>query len=154
MRETKPLTLAGIALVCAGITWAILQAAYSSLPALPWTMVPALLVAAGAEAWSARDLRARIRPRRNPSSGHPKSGTPKPVPAPEYTTRMLALAKASSLAGAVIGGVAAGFVLYTSGSWDVPTPRHDLISAVLTFGACVILAAAALYLEDSCRVPE
>jgi len=147
MTPTRPVTLLLVAAVCAGLTWAILEAVYSSLPALPWTMVPALLVAAGAEAWCGRDLRIRIRRRGD-------TAAPRPLPAPEYTTRMLALAKASSLAGAVLGGVAAGFVFYTSGSWDVPTPRHDLIAAALTFGACVVLAGAALYLENSCRVPE
>lgn len=145
MRPTRPLTLVLVAVVCAGVTWAVLEAVYSSLPALPWTMIPAVLVAAGAEAWSGRDLRARIRR---------KGESPRPVPAPEYTTRMLALAKASSLAGAVIGGVGAGFVFYTSGSWDVPTPRQDLITAAFTFAACLLLVLAALYLENSCRVPE
>ena len=144
MRPTRLWTLVGIAAVCAAITWAILQAAYSSLPALPWTIIPALLVAAGVEAWTARDLRARIR----------KPDPKRPVPVPEYTTRMLALAKASSLAGAVIGGVAAGFVFYTSGSWNVPTPRQDLITAAVTFAACVVLTGAALFLENSCRVPD
>jgi hypothetical protein len=143
MKPTRPLVLVVIALACAFVTWAILVPVYSSLPALPWTMIPALLVAAGAEAWSGRDLRQRIR--------HPTSG--RPMPPSHYTTRLVALAKASSLAAAVIGGVAAGFVFYTSGSWDIPTPRHDFVAAALTFGACLILAVAALYLEDCCRVP-
>jgi hypothetical protein len=144
VKPTRPLTLIGIAAVCAAITWSILEIVYNSLPVLPWTMVPALLVAAGAEAWAARDLRTRIR----------KPDAKRPVPVPEYTMRMLALAKASSLAGSVIGGVAAGFVFYTSGSWDVPTPRQDLITAAVIFGACVVLTAAAFFLENSCRVPD
>jgi hypothetical protein len=150
MKPTRPIVLVVIALACAGVTWAILEPAYRSLPALPWTMVPALLVAAGAEAWSGRDLRQRIRGSRSGGTGGPGS---RPLPAPHYTTRLLALAKASSLAGAVIGGVAAGFVFYTSGSFDVPAPRHDFIEGALTFGACLILVVAALYLEDCCRVP-
>jgi hypothetical protein len=144
VKPTRPLTLIGIAAICAAITWGILEAVYASLPALPWTMVPALLVAAGAEAWTARDLRLRIR----------KPDSARPVPVPEYTMRMLALAKATSLAGSLIGGVAAGFVFYTSGSWDIPAPRQDLITAAVIFGACIVLVAAALFLENSCRVPD
>jgi hypothetical protein len=144
VKPTRPWTLVGVAVVFAALTWAIVEAVYSSLPALPWTMVPALLVAAGAEAWTGRDLRARIR----------RPDAKRPVPVPEYTTRMLALAKASSLAGAVIGGIALGFVFYTSNSWDVPTPRQDLVTAALIFASCVILIAAALFLENSCRVPD
>ena len=49
-----------IAVLAAAVTWAALTAVYSSLPPLSWTGVPALLIAAGAEAWTGRDLRARI----------------------------------------------------------------------------------------------
>jgi hypothetical protein len=34
-----------------------------------------------------------------------------------------------------------------------PTPRADLVDASLSFGACLVLLAAALFLEYCCRVP-
>jgi hypothetical protein len=37
---------------------------------------------------------------------------------------------------------------------DAPTPRTDLVDASLSFGASVILLAAALFLEYCCRVPK
>jgi hypothetical protein len=144
VRPTRPLTLLVIAVVCAAITWAILDTASISLPALPWTMSLALLLLAGAEAWSGRDLRARIR----------KRNSAKPVPHPSYTTRMLALAKASSLAGALVGGIAAGFALFTSGSTYITAYRQDLIAGSVIFAACLVLIAAALYLENSVRIPD
>jgi hypothetical protein len=104
--------------------------------------VPALLVAAIAEAWTGRDLRARIAGRRGL----------KPA-APLFVSRMVALAKASSLAAAAIAGLAAGFDIYLSGSLTAPVPRQDALTAAVTFASAVVLACAALYLEYCCRVP-
>ena len=37
---------------------------------------------------------------------------------------------------------------------SAPTPRADLVDASLSFGACLVLLAAALFLEYCCRVPH
>src|ERR1700761_8729210 len=95
MTPTRLRTLFLLPAVLAVASWLLLQSVYTSLPSFPWTMVPALIIAAGGEAITARGLRARI-------LGRP--GT-KPVP-PLQVARMVALAKASSLASAGIGGVA------------------------------------------------
>ena len=60
MKPTRARTLLLIIVLAAAVTWALLDAVYASLPPLTWTGVPALLIAAGAEAWLGRDLRARI----------------------------------------------------------------------------------------------
>jgi len=54
MTPTRPRTLAFIVVLSAAVTWAVLYAVYASLPPLTWTLVPALLIAAGAEAWTGR----------------------------------------------------------------------------------------------------
>ena len=144
MKPTRISTLVIIALVCAAAGWLLLRAVYAKLPPLPWTGVPALLIAAVAEAWTGRDLKARISGRRQGL---------KPV-APLFVTRMVALAKATSVAAAIIAGFAAGFDFYLAGSLNASTPREDALTAVITFVAAVVLACAALYLENSCRVPE
>jgi len=143
MRPTRTSTLAIVAVVCALACWLLLRSVYEHLPLLPWTGVPALLIAALAEAWTGRDLKARI-------SG--RSGL-KPA-APLFVSRMVALAKASSLAAAVIAGLSAGFVIYLSGSLNAATPRQDAVTAAVTLAAAVLLACAALYLEYCCRVPN
>jgi hypothetical protein len=130
--------------VCAAAGWLLLRSVYAKLPPLPWTGVPALLIAAVAEAWTGRDLKARISGRRQGL---------KPV-APLFVTRMVALAKATSVAAAIIAGFTAGFDFYLAGSLNASTPREDALTAVITFVAAVLLACAALYLENSCRVPE
>ena len=144
MKPTRISTLVIIAVVCAAAGWLLLRAVYAKLPPLPWTGVPALLIAAVAEAWTGRDLKARISGRRQGL---------KPV-APLFATRMVALAKATSVAAAIIAGFTAGFDFYLAGSLNASTPREDALTAAITFVAAVVLACAALYLENSCRVPE
>ena len=143
MKPTRVRTLLLIALAFALITRALLTVGYSKLPPLPWAAVPALLILAVAEAWLGRDLHARITGREGYKPAQPM-----------FAARMVALAKASSWVAALIGGVAAGFCVYLSGMLDATTPRSDMIVAAVTFGSSLVLAAAALYLEYSCRVPQ
>jgi len=118
MKPTRPSTLATVAVVFALAAWLLLHLIYQRLPPLPWTGAPALLLAAALETWTGRDLRARITGRRGVNGTKP--------PDPLFVSRMVALAKASSLVAAAVGGLAAG----------------------------VLLACAALYLEFCCRVPD
>jgi hypothetical protein len=139
---TRPRFLLFMALVCAAVTWGLLHVIYSRLPQLTWSAVPALLIAAGVEAWLGRDLHARISGLR---------GQPAP---PLFVARILVLAKASSQVAALFGGVAIGFMIYLSGMLDASTPRADMLTAGLTFAAALLLSVAALWLEYCCRVPK
>ena len=139
MTPTKARTLVLTALICAVGMWLLLQQVYTSLPPLPWSGVPALALLAIAEAITGRNVRARLAGR----------GTPIP---PIAVARLAALAKASSLVGALIGGLAAGFLIYVSGSLDKSAYQSDATVSGATLGAAVLLVAAALYLEYGCRV--
>jgi hypothetical protein len=150
VKPTRVSTLVVVAVVGAVLGWLLLRSLYAKLPPLPWTGVPALLIAALAEAWTGRDLKARIAARRG--SGQVTGRGLKP-PAPLFVSRMVALAKASSLAAAIIAGFTAGFDVYLSGSLSASVPRQDALTAAITFAAAVVLACAALYLEFCCRVP-
>ena len=143
MKPTRARALLLTGVLAAAVTWALLTVVYAKLPPLTWTGVPALLIAAGIEAWAGHDLRARIQ-------GRP--GT-KPAP-PLFVARIVALAKASSQVAALLGGVSVGFASYLSGMLDATTPRNDMITAGLSFGSSLVLLAAALYLEYCCRVPR
>jgi hypothetical protein len=151
VKPTRISTLVIIALVGAAAGWLLFRAVYTKLPPLPWTGVPALLIAAVAEAWMGRDLKARISARRGSGQGARRGLKPA---APLFVSRMVALAKASSVAAAIIAGLAAGFDFYLAGSLNASTPREDALTAVITFVSAVLLGCAALYLENSCRVPE
>ena len=155
MKPTRVSALVVVAVVCAALGWLLIRSLYQRLPPLPWTGVPALLIAAMAEAWTGRDLKARIAARGQGAlrgSGQGARPGPKPV-APLFVSRMVALAKASSLAAAIIAGFTGGFGVYLSGSLSASVPRQDALTSVVTFAAAVVLACAALYLENCCRVP-
>jgi hypothetical protein len=142
MKPTRLSTLAVVALVFAAITWLIVRSAYQSLPPVPWTGLPALLIVASVEAGAGWDLRRRIAGRRGIKPADPL-----------LVSRMLVLAKASSLAAALIAGVTLGFIGYLSSQLSAVQPRHDMVTAGITCAAALVLAAAALYLEYCCRVP-
>jgi hypothetical protein len=143
MQPTKPWTLLAIAAVSAVVAWLAARLAFANLPPLPWTAVPALGLLAIGELLTGRNLRARL-------SGQPGVKPVQPMAVP----RIVALAKASSVAAAVFGGFSAGFAIYTLSSLDKPVPRHDALAAAGTALAAIALAAAALYLERSCRTQE
>lgn len=142
MTPTRVPALLVIAAVFAAISWLVVRLVYSALPPLPWSVALALVIAAAAEAWTGHEVRARILGREGA----------KPLE-PIQVARTAVLAKATAQAAAVIAGIAAGFLLEASGLLYAAVPRHDAISAAGWFGACVVLAAAALYLEHCCRVP-
>jgi uncharacterized membrane protein YfcA len=136
-----PLAIVGAC--CAALGWLAIRLSYSSFPPLPWTAVPALLLLAVAEAWSGRNVRARIQ--RRPGS--------KPL-VPMAVARMAVLAKASALVGVIFGGLAAGFLSYLGGLVGRPAPRTDAITAAATLISALVLTTAALYLERCCRAPQ
>ena len=142
MTPTRVRTLLTVAAVCAVAVWLLLRLVYAALPPLPWTGVPTLGILAVAETWSGRNIRSRLR----------GGGRSTPIP-PIAVARMAALAKASALASALIGGLAAGFLIYVAGSLGRPSYRTDAYAAAGTFAAAAALVAAALYLENGCRVP-
>jgi uncharacterized protein DUF3180 len=148
MRPTRLPTLAVVAVLAAAVTWGVLKAVYNSLPPLPWTGVPALLVVAVFETGAGRDLRRRITGGRASRNRNLKPADPLVV------SRMLVLARATALAGALVTGLMLGFIVYLSGMVSEPVPGHDIISAALTCGAALVMTGAALYLEYCCRVPD
>jgi Protein of unknown function (DUF3180) len=143
MTPTRPWTLAIVAIAAGLAAWLIVRATFTSLPPLPWTSVPTLLLLAVAEGLSGRNLRARVLGR----------GGAKPM-SPIAMARMAVLAKASSVAAAAVGGFAAGFLAYVAASLEKPVPRGDAFAAGATLASAIVLVAAALYLEHCCRTPE
>ena len=125
------------------ITWLAVRQWYGDLPRLRWFVPLSLLLLAVAEVLAANQLRDRIRRR------------PGALPVqPLVAARMLALAKASSVVGAVMVGIWAGLLVYVVPRLGkLEAAGHD--TAIAAFGvlAAVALTAAALWLEHSCRTP-
>lgn len=143
MKPTPPLSLVALVVVFTLATWGLLQPLYSSLPTVPWTAIPTVLLLALAEAYSGWLTRGRILR---------KPGT-EPVE-PLAVARLAALAKASAYAAAVFAGIFAGFALYTIQLLGQDTPRRDFFIAGGSFLSCVLLVCAALFLEHCCKVPK
>jgi hypothetical protein len=143
VKPTRIAVLAAILIGVAVVVWAVVRLFYASLPILPWTMVPSLLLLALGELYTAFFTRARIQR---------KPGT-KPIE-PLVAARLAALAKASSHAAAVLAGGFAGMAVFLISSLDKPTPRRDFFVSGGTALAGIALIGAALFLEYACRVPK
>jgi hypothetical protein len=144
VRMTRPGTVVAIFVIAAIVGWLATRATFVNLPLLPFTAVPALAALALAEAAVGRSVRARL-------SGRRKGA--KPV-APLAIARLVALAKASSTAAAVLGGLVAGYLAYVLHELDKSVPARDARVAGVTLAATLALLAAALYLEHCCRAPK
>lgn len=143
MSPTRPGPLLAIAVIAGALAWVIVRQRFATLPPLPWTAVPAMLLLAVGEAVAGHNLRARLTGRRAGKRLEPIA-----------IARMAALAKASSAAAAALGGLAAGFAIYVAGLLDKAVPRHDAYAATATVAAAIALLAGALYLERCCRSPR
>jgi Protein of unknown function (DUF3180) len=143
VQMTRPGTLAGVFVICAIAAWIAVRETFASLPLFPISTIPVLLALALGETFVARYVRNRLAGR----------GSAKPF-APIAVARLVALAKASSAAASVIGGLSAGFLIYVLGSLDKTIPARDARVAGITVACAVALVAAALYLERCCRAPK
>ncbi len=143
MTPTRPVTLVVLDVLSAVVAWLVIRVTFATWPLLPYSAIPALLFLAVGEALVGRNLKARLAGRR----------TGKPLE-PIAVARVAALAKASSHAAAVFGGISAGFFVYVSGMLDKSVPRHDALASGFTVLSAVVLVLAALYLESCCRAPD
>ena len=144
MTPTTWRTLVPAGLAAAVLGWLLLQADYGSVVTLPtYAAVTAGLVAVF-ELVLTRVIGQRIRGATRGRQVHPLQ-----------VARAAALAKASSLAGALLVGLYAGF-----SAWLLPkrgtlaAAQDDLLVAVVSGVACIVLLVAALLLERACRTPE
>lgn len=143
MTPTRARTLAAAAVSAGVLVYLLLRLVYDNIPRLPRTAPLSLLLVGLVEAQAAVLTRARLARR---------PGT-RPI-LPITVARLAALAKASSLAGAVLAGAWAAVLGYTVPRADeIGVAGADAITAGLGLGAAVVLVAAALLLERVCRVP-
>lgn len=142
MRPTSISVLIVAALAAAGVGWLLISWSYGSLPDLPWSPVIVLAVLAVAEGLLAQNTSARIQR---------KAGT-LPVD-PLAVARYVALAKASSLVGALSAGFSAGLLTWLA-MQPTEQAHNDLAPAAGGLVAALMLVGAALWLERACRIPE
>ena len=144
MHFTQPRQLFAAALVPGVLVYLVVQLVYGGLPPLPTFAGGTLLLIALVDVVLALAMRPRIRRR---------PGT-EPVE-PLTAARAVALAKASSLAGSIMGGVWLGLLAYLLPErGTVEAASVDTIAAVIGLVSAGALVAAGLWLENVLKNPD
>jgi hypothetical protein len=144
MTPTRPGSLALVALVACVAAWALAKRFYGDIPAPTWFPVLTLALLAILEVIAARSIKGRID--RRDGAG--------PIE-PLTVARFAALAKASSLGGALFTGIYGGLLVYAISQHDrLAAAADDLPETTGGVVAAVLLIAAALWLERACRIPD
>jgi hypothetical protein len=113
---------------------------YDDLPPLPYTFAASVSVLAVSELFLAPSIRARL-------DGRPRT---KPI-MPIAVARTAALAKASSLLGALSTGAWLGVLAYLAARLELRAARPDAVVAGVSALCSLVLVVAALRLEGVCR---
>jgi hypothetical protein len=144
MRFTRARDLATAGVFTAVVVYLAVRLVYGELPPLPAFAGITLLGLAVVEVALGGSLRTRIR---NPRRGRPVQ--------PLTAARAVALAKASSLFGAIMLGLWAGLLGYLlPRQAELTAAANDLPSTIIGALSAATLIAAALWLEYCCRTPS
>jgi hypothetical protein len=141
---TRPRDLLAIALIVAVVMNLVVRLTYAALPGFPLFGGVTLGVLGVAEAIGGRALRSRIR--REPGTT--------PVQ-PLVAARAVLLAKASSVAGAVVAGGWTGLLIYTAPqSGAISAAASDTAAAAVGLVCALVLVGGGLWLERCLRTPD
>lgn len=140
MRPTRWWQLVAVAAIAGAAAYLVTRTSYESLPAPNVYAEIWIALLAVAELYIAAATRSRL-------AGRP--GT-RPIN-PLLVARQAALAKASSVVGAVVSGVYAGFLGYVV-QLSSPAATRDTRAGALGVAFGLVLIGAALVLEHVCRV--
>ena len=144
MRPSRLSVLVALLLGAAALSLGALRVAESqgsTLPPLQWTAPLSIGFLAAAILVSAVALRRRL-------SGIPGTKPPQPL----GVARMAVLGKASSHVGAIVGGAYGGYLVLLLPALDIGARRDRALVAGAALLAAVLLTAAGLLLERTCRV--
>ena len=141
MKPTRVSILLAVAAVTGAVTFLVLRSPSDTLPNLPRYAPVSLFVVAVAEALQAFGTRNRL-------AGRPGTQPIDPI----LVARYAALAKASSIVGALAAGGYVGVIGYVVSLTSSAVSRTDTAVAAVGAAAGVALVLAALALERTCRV--
>lgn len=145
MGLTRWRDIAAVTVIAGLLGYLLLRWNYQRLPALPLLAgVPAAVIGVG-EAIVGSGLRNRIRR---------PSGDRVPID-PLSAARAVAVAKATALAAAALGGLWLGALIYLLPQADrVTAAAGDRTSAVIGLLSAAVMLAGGLFLERCCRTPD
>ncbi|EGD54433.1 DUF3180 domain-containing protein [Gordonia neofelifaecis] len=135
-----------VAVVVAIALWILIHYNYGAFPSLPWLSGISLYVVAALEVVIGFIVRKRV--------AEKEIGRGKGQLHPINAARLVALAKASAILGAVAAGGWAGVLVFLLQNGILEAARADRIGAIVGLVGGIVLAAAALWLEHCCRAPD
>lgn len=143
---TKLRDLVVIAVIVAVTAWILVRYNYGSLPPMPLLAGLVLYILAALEVVIAFIVRNRVASR--------DVGRARGQLHPLTAARVLALAKASAILGAIAAGVWTGLLLFLLTQHDLSAADHDRPGAIIGLVGGIVLVVAALWLEYCCRAPD
>jgi uncharacterized membrane protein YbhN (UPF0104 family) len=141
MRPTRWSWLLVVAVVAGLVAYVLTRNWYYQLPTPSVYSAIWLALLGIAESYVAMFTRARLAGR---------SGT-RPID-PLFVARLAALAKASSVVGALVAGGYVGFLAWV-GRLDTPAAHRDTKTAAVGVAAGLLVVGGAMFLEHACKVP-
>lgn len=143
---TRIRDLVAVAVVAALALWILIRYNYGAFPSLPWLAGVSLYVVAALEVGIGFVVRKRIADR--------EVGAGRKQLHPINAARLVALAKASAILGAIAAGGWTGILIFLLQNGILDVARSDRPGAIVGIVGGVLLAAAALWLEHCCRTPD
>lgn len=141
MRPTRVASLAALLVGVAAVCWGALRLTEirgGTTPDLTWTAPAGVVVVALAVLVAALALRSRLRGDRPPN--------------PLGTARMAVLGKAGAHVGPIVGGFYLGYLVLLLPGLQAESRRDRAVLCAVALLAAVLLSAAGLLLERTCRV--
>ncbi|WFN92340.1 DUF3180 domain-containing protein [Gordonia sihwensis] len=135
-----------VAVVAGVALWILIHYNYGAFPSLPWLSGISLYVLAALEGVIGFVVRKRVAEK----EVGPAKGQLHPINA----ARLVALAKASAILGAVATGGWTGILVFLLQNGILEAARADRVGAIVGLVGGVVLVAAALWLEHCCRAPD
>jgi hypothetical protein len=143
LEPTRPTNLILAAVVAGAAGYLVMRQYFGDIPDVTWLAGITMAALAVVEGITARTTKARIDRR-------PRAGMLNPL----LVVRLVVLAKASSLAGAIFAGAYGGVVAWAlSERGRLVVADRNLAPSLAGLVGALGLVAAALLLERACRVP-
>lgn len=144
MTPTRPGNLVLAAVGAGAVAFIVIRQYFGDLPDVTWLAGLTMAGLAVVEGIAAHNTRARIERR-------PRAGVLNPL----FVARLVVLAKASSLAGAIFAGAYGGIAAWAlTERARLDVADRNLPPSLAGVVGALALVAAALVLERACRVPK
>ena len=144
MKPTRPTNLVLTAVAFGALAYLFMRRYFGSVPDVTWLAGLAMAALGVVEGIAAHNTRAKIERR-------PRAGALNPL----FVARLVVLAKASAMVGALFAGVYGGVTAWAlSERGTLQVAAHNLAPAAAGLVGALVLVAAALALEHACRVPK